>query len=120
MPHAIRFHKTGGPEVLQWDEVAVGDPGPNEARIRLKAVGLNYIDTYRRGGLYPLPLPSAIGREGAGVIEMAMLMDRMRLMRDSAYAQAVVPRLTKLLEVLRTHGLAAMSGPVETLIRDCG
>ncbi len=56
----------------------------------------------------------------AGVIEMAMLMDRMRLMRDSAYAQAVVPRLTKLLEVLRTHGLAAMSGPVETLIRDCG
>ena len=69
MPHAIRFHKTGGPEVLQWDEVAVGDPGPNEARIRLKAIGLNYIDTYHRSGLYPLPLPSAIGREGAGVIE---------------------------------------------------
>src|SRR5512139_542647 len=69
MPHAIRFHKTGGPEVLQWEEVAVGDPGPNEARIRLKAVGLNYIDTYHRSGLYPLPLPSAIGREGAGIVE---------------------------------------------------
>ena len=69
MPHAIRFHKTGGPEVLQWEEVAVGDPGPGEARVRLKAVGLNYIDTYHRSGLYPLPLPSAIGREGAGVVE---------------------------------------------------
>jgi NADPH:quinone reductase len=69
MPHAIRFHKTGGPEVLQWEEVPVGDPGPGEARIRLKAVGLNYIDTYHRSGLYPLPLPSPIGREGAGVVE---------------------------------------------------
>ncbi len=69
MPHAIRFHKTGGPEVLQWEEVAVGDPGPGEARIRLKAVGLNYIDTYHRSGLYPLPLPSPIGREGSGVVE---------------------------------------------------
>ena len=69
MPHAIRFHKTGGPEVLQWEEVAVGDPGPGEARVRLKAIGLNYIDTYHRSGLYPLPLPSAIGREGAGVVE---------------------------------------------------
>ena len=69
MPHAIRFHKTGGPEVLQWEEVAVGDPGPGEARIRLKAIGLNYIDTYHRSGLYALPLPSAIGREGAGVVE---------------------------------------------------
>ena len=69
MPHAIRFHKTGGPEVLQWEEIAVGDPGPGEARIRLKAIGLNYIDTYHRSGLYPLPLPAAIGREGAGVVE---------------------------------------------------
>jgi NADPH:quinone reductase len=69
MSHAIRIHKTGGPEVLQWEEVKVGDPGPGEARVAHKAVGLNYIDTYHRTGLYPLPLPSGIGLEGAGVIE---------------------------------------------------
>jgi len=69
MPHAIRFHKTGGPEVLQWEEVTVAQPGPGETLLRHKAVGLNYIDTYHRSGLYPMPLPSGIGLEGAGVIE---------------------------------------------------
>ena len=69
MPHAIRIHKTGGPEVLQWEEVAVGDPGPGEARVRQTAIGLNYIDTYQRSGLYKLPLPSGLGGEGAGVVE---------------------------------------------------
>jgi NADPH2:quinone reductase len=69
MPHAIRFHKTGGPEVLQWEEVAVAAPGPGECLVRHKAVGLNYIDTYHRTGLYPLPLPSGIGLEAAGVVE---------------------------------------------------
>lgn len=69
MTHAIRFHQTGGPEVLKWEEVSLGEPGPGEARVRLKAIGLNYIDTYHRSGLYTLPLPSAIGREGAGVVE---------------------------------------------------
>ncbi len=69
MTHAIRFHQTGGPEVLKWEEVSLGEPGPGEARVRLKAIGLNYIDTYHRSGLYTLPLPSPIGREGAGVVE---------------------------------------------------
>ena len=69
MPYAIRIHKTGGPEVLQWEEVAVGDPGPGEARVRQTAIGLNYIDTYQRSGLYKLSLPSGIGGEGAGVVE---------------------------------------------------
>ena len=69
MPHAIRFHKTGGPEVLQWEEVNVAPPGANEVQVRHKAVGLNYIDTYHRSGLYPLPLPSGVGAEAAGVIE---------------------------------------------------
>jgi NADPH2:quinone reductase len=69
MPHAIRFQKTGGPEVLQWEEVKVGDPGPGEVRIAHKAVGLNYIDTYHRTGLYPMPLPSGIGLEAAGVVD---------------------------------------------------
>ena len=69
MPHAIRIHQTGGPEVLQWESVVVGDPGPGEARVRHTAVGLNYIDTYHRSGLYKLPLPTGIGSEAAGVVE---------------------------------------------------
>jgi NADPH:quinone reductase len=69
MAHAIRFAKTGGPEVLEWQEVEVGKPGPGQVRIRHTAVGLNYIDTYQRSGLYPMPLPSGLGSEAAGVIE---------------------------------------------------
>ena len=67
--HAIRFQKTGGPEVLQWEEVDVPAPAPGELQLRHKAVGLNYIDTYHRTGLYPLPMPSGIGLEAAGVVE---------------------------------------------------
>ena len=69
MVHAIRFEKAGGPEVLSWQEVEVGKPGPGQVRLRQTAVGLNYIDTYHRSGLYPLPLPSGLGSEGAGVVE---------------------------------------------------
>ena len=69
MAHAIRFEKTGGPEVLSWQEVEVGKPGQGQVRLRHTAVGLNYIDTYQRSGLYPLPLPSGLGSEAAGVVE---------------------------------------------------
>ena len=71
MDYAFRFTQTGGPEVLQWMPVGAGDTPlmPNEARVRHHAVGVNYIDIYHRSGLYPLPLPSGIGTEGAGVIE---------------------------------------------------
>jgi NADPH2:quinone reductase len=69
MPHAIRFNATGGPEVLSFDEVAVGAPGPGEARVRHTAIGVNYIETYHRSGLYPLTLPSGLGTEAAGVVE---------------------------------------------------
>jgi len=69
MSKAIRFHKPGGPEVLVMEDVEVGEPGPGQARVRHSACGLNYIDTYHRCGLYPLPLPSGIGQEGAGVVE---------------------------------------------------
>jgi NADPH2:quinone reductase len=69
MAKAVRFHKTGGPEVLVYEDVQVGDPGPGQARVRHTAVGLNFIDTYHRGGLYPLPLPSGVGSEAAGVVE---------------------------------------------------
>jgi NADPH2:quinone reductase len=69
MPKAIRIHKNGGPEVLSWEDVEVGDPGPGEVRIKHHAVGLNFIDVYFRTGLYPQPLPAGLGNEGAGVIE---------------------------------------------------
>jgi NADPH2:quinone reductase len=69
MPHAIRIHKTGGPEVLTWEEITLGKPGPGEVRLRQTAVGLNFIDTYNRKGIYPLQLPSGLGGEGAGVVE---------------------------------------------------
>src|SRR5579871_6718997 len=69
MPHAIRIHETGGPEVMRWDEVEVGKPGPGEVLVRNTAVGVNFIDTYQRTGLYPVPLPAVLGREGAGVVE---------------------------------------------------
>lgn len=69
MAYAIRIHAHGGPEVMVAEEVTVGAPGPGEARIRQTAIGLNYIDTYHRSGLYPLPLPSGIGQEAAGVVE---------------------------------------------------
>jgi len=69
MPHAIRVHETGGPEVLKWEEVEVGEPGPGQVRIRQEAAGLNFIDVYHRTGLYPQPLPFTPGVEGAGVID---------------------------------------------------
>ena len=69
MAQAIRFAKPGGPEVLEWQQIEVGKPGPGQVRLRHTAVGLNYIDTYHRSGLYQLPMPSGLGSEGAGVVE---------------------------------------------------
>ncbi len=70
MTHAIRIHAPGGPEVMRWDQVDVGAPGPGEIRLRQTAIGLNFIDVYHRSGLYPLPaLPAVLGLEAAGVVE---------------------------------------------------
>ena len=69
MSKAIRFHQTGGPEVLEWNDIDVGRPSDNQILVRHTAIGLNYIDTYHRSGLYPLPLPSTIGMEAAGVVQ---------------------------------------------------
>ena len=69
MAQAIRFHATGGPEVLRWESVDVGAPGPGEARVRNTAIGVNFVDTYHRGGLYPMQLPSGLGNEAASVVE---------------------------------------------------
>lgn len=69
MATAIRMHRTGGPEVLELEQVEVSDPGPGQVRLRHAAVGLNYADTYFRNGTYPVPLPAGMGVEAAGVVE---------------------------------------------------
>ena len=69
MPKSIIIKKNGGPEVLELQDVNVGSPGPDEIKVTNHAIGLNYIDTYHRSGLYPLPLPSGVGLEAAGKID---------------------------------------------------
>ena len=69
MPKAIRIHETGGPEVLTFEDIEVGDPGEGQVRIKQVASGLNFIDCYQRSGLYPMELPTTLGSEGAGVVE---------------------------------------------------
>ncbi len=69
MPKAIRIHETGGPEVLTWEDINVGDPGEGQIRIKQVASGLNFIDCYQRSGLYPMDLPTTLGSEGAGIVE---------------------------------------------------
>lgn len=69
MAKAVRFYETGGPEVLRYEDVEVGDPDAGQVRLRHEAVGLNFADTYFRSGLYPVPLPSGVGVEAAGVVE---------------------------------------------------
>jgi NADPH:quinone reductase len=69
MENAIRFYEPGGPEVMRWEQVNVGEPGPGEARVRHVAVGLNFADTYFRTGYYPAALPNGLGVEGAGIVE---------------------------------------------------
>jgi len=69
MAKAVRYHKQGGPEVLQLDDVQVGDPGQGQVRIKHTAIGVNFVDTYQRSGLYPMQLPAVAGNEAAGVVD---------------------------------------------------
>src|SRR3982750_1528496 len=69
MTQAIRFHQTGGPEVLELQTVDVGDPGPGQARVRHTYIAVNFIDIYFRTGRYPMPLPNGLGSDGVGVVE---------------------------------------------------
>lgn len=69
MPHAMRVYEYGGPEKLRWEQIQVGAPGEGQVLVRNTAVGLNFVDTYQRSGLYPIPLPFTPGAEGAGVVE---------------------------------------------------
>jgi NADPH2:quinone reductase len=90
MVHAIRVHQTGGPEVLTWENVDVGDPGPGQVRLKQHAVGVNYIDTYQRSGLYKLPLPLIPGNEGAGeVVAVGPGVTEFKAGDRGAYAGAV-------------------------------
>ncbi len=90
MVHAIRVHQTGGPEVLTWESAEVGDPGPGQVRLKQHAVGVNYIDTYQRSGLYKLPLPLVPGNEGAGeVAAVGPGVTEFRVGDRGAYAGAV-------------------------------
>jgi len=68
MPKAVRYHKQGGPEVLVYEDVPVGEPGAGQARIRHTAIGVNFVDVYQRAGVYPMQLPGIAGNEGAGVV----------------------------------------------------
>ena len=69
MAKVVKFYETGAPEVLRFEDLEIGEPGPGEVRLRHVAVGLNFADTYFRSGIYPVPLPSGIGNEAAGVVE---------------------------------------------------
>ena len=119
MPHVIRIHQNGGPEQMRWEEVTVGDPGPGEVRVRNTAVGLNYIDTYHRSGLYPMPLPLVLGSEGAGVIEaIGPKVKEFKVGDHVAYAQPIgayaevllrpVARLVKIPAGIKDETAAAM------------
>ncbi|QEI07375.1 quinone oxidoreductase [Pigmentiphaga aceris] len=89
MPKAIQIDQHGGPEVLKFVDVDVAAPGPDEVRIRQHAIGLNYIDTYYRTGLYPSPLPHGLGFEGAGVVEeVGASVKRLKVGDRVAYGQS--------------------------------
>jgi NADPH2:quinone reductase len=86
--HAIRIHQTGGPETMRWEEVDLGEPGPGQVLLRNTAVGLNFIDTYHRSGLYPMALPATLGMEGAGVVEkLGPKVKELKVGDRVAYAQ---------------------------------
>jgi NADPH2:quinone reductase len=119
MPHVIRIHQNGGPEQMHWEEVTVGEPGPGEVRVRNTAIGLNFIDTYHRSGLYPMPLPMVLGSEGAGVVEaVGPKVKEFKVGDRVAYAQPIgayaevlirpVARLVKIPAGIKDETAAAM------------
>jgi NADPH2:quinone reductase len=119
MPSAIRIHRPGGPEVMQWEPVEVGEPGPGQVRLRQEAVGLNYIDVYHRTGLYPQQLPFTPGVEGAGIVEaVGDRVDWLKIGDRVGYAGPigsyaeerliVADKLVKLSDSISTEQAAAM------------
>jgi len=120
MPHAVRIHESGGPEVLRWEEVADAEPGPGEVRIAQTACGLNFIDVYHRTGLYPLELPITLGMEAAGAIDaVGPEVDEFSVGDRVAYAavpvgaytdQRIIPahRVVKLPDIVSDEMAAAL------------
>jgi NADPH2:quinone reductase len=115
----MRVHQTGGPEVLTWESVEVGDPGPGQVRLKQHAIGVNYIDTYQRSGLYKLPLPLIPGNEGAGeVVAVGSGVTDFKVGDRGAYAGAIggyaeervmpADRLVKLPDAIDYKTAAAM------------
>jgi len=108
MTKAIQIHQTGGPEVLKWEEIQVGDPGPNQVRLKQTACGLNYIDVYGRTGLYPVAgFPAILGMEAAGIVEAVgdgvdslVVGDRVAYaMQIGAYAESRLIDADKLVKI---------------------
>lgn len=118
MPHAVRIHAPGGPEVLAWEPVESVDPGPDEVRLRHTAVGLNFIDVYERTGLYPVTFPCTLGREAAGVVDAVgarvrqlAVGDRVAYVGTGTYADYRVmsaERLVRLPDAINDQQAAAM------------
>jgi NADPH:quinone reductase-like Zn-dependent oxidoreductase len=111
MPHAMQIRQTGGPEVLNWTAVDVGEPGSGQVRLRQAAAGLNYIDVYHRTGYYPQPLPFIPGLEGAGTVEAVALP----VVFDSVGKDTFL----RSLDCLRPRGLMVTfgqaSGPIDPI-----
>jgi len=116
MTRAIRIHETGGPEVLRWEQVEVGRPGRGEARIRQTAIGLNFIDTYHRSGLYPLPaLPATLGMEGAGVVqEVGAHVTEVKVGDRVAYAAAPLGAYAEV-RLMPAHRLVVLPDDISDL-----
>lgn len=118
MPHAIRIHSQGGPEVLQWENIELAEPGPDEVRLRHTAIGLNFIDIYERSGLYSIALPSILGREAAGVVDAVgarvkqlAVGDRVAYIGNGTYSEyTVMPtqRLVRIPDAIDDKQAAAM------------
>jgi NADPH:quinone reductase-like Zn-dependent oxidoreductase len=122
MERAAQIRQTGGPDVIAWTDVELTAPGPGEVRMRNLAVGLNFIDTYHRGGLYPMTLPSGLGMEAAGIIEavaemrMAGIVDQGGLIGGPD--QVGSPRCSRRSSIARQYSTyrARCSGVVESII----
>jgi NADPH2:quinone reductase len=119
MIKAVRIHETGGPEVMRLENIELEAPGPGMVRVANQAIGLNYIDTYHRSGLYPLPMPTGLGLEGAGIVEAVgegvdlVVNDRVAYCSAGfgAYAQSInlqAARLVKIPEGIDFESAAAM------------